>query len=70
TKYIFEELTNQQRNDITQEAQTGLRLMSFGQLTKWFEQSTNSQLMFSLSKRPYSDSDNNNSTKRQCIEFE
>ncbi|CAF4039152.1 unnamed protein product [Adineta steineri] len=70
TKDIFEELTNQQRNDITQEAQTGLRLMSFGQLTKWFEQSTNSQLMFSLSKRPYSDSDNNNSTKRQCIEFE
>ncbi|CAF0936074.1 unnamed protein product [Adineta ricciae] len=59
-KDVFEDLTNLQRNDITQEAQLGLRLLSFNQLTKWFEPPSG--------KRSYSEVDEYEiPTKRQCI---
>jgi hypothetical protein len=38
--------------------------MSFGQLSKWLEQSTDLQLMISLPKRPYSDCDNPSKIKQ------
>ncbi|CAF0848186.1 unnamed protein product [Rotaria sordida] len=69
-KDVLENLTNQERNDITQEAQIGLRLMSFGQLTKWLEQSNIHQLMVSLSKRSLPDCDDQIRVKRQCTELE
>ncbi|CAF1161055.1 unnamed protein product [Rotaria sp. Silwood1] len=69
-KDVFENLTNQERNDITQEAQIGLRLMSFGQLTKWLEQSKIHQLMVLLSKRSLPDPDDQIRVKRQCTELE
>ncbi len=97
----FKDLTNQERNNITQEAQVnkkqnyfifqfcvqfGLRLMSFEQLAKWFEQSPIPPLMVLLPKRSYSSEADNQSkkcchfylkmnlflvpAKRQCTEFE
>jgi hypothetical protein len=41
--------------------------MSFGQLSKWLEQSTHLQLMISLPKRPYSDSDNPSKIKQSDL---
>ncbi|CAF4332680.1 unnamed protein product, partial [Rotaria sp. Silwood2] len=69
-KDVLENLTYQERNDITQEAQMGLRLMSFGQLMKWLEQSKIHQLMVSLPKRSLSDMDDQIRVKRQCTELE
>jgi hypothetical protein len=44
--------------------------MSFGQLGKWFEQSTISQLMVLLPKRSYSsDFDNQSKWKKNVIVF-
>ncbi|CAF4216916.1 unnamed protein product, partial [Adineta steineri] len=70
-KDAFDNLNNQQRNDITHEAQIGLRFMAFGQLNKWFEQCDIPQMMLSFQKRSYSDDDNeSNSVKRQCTKSE
>jgi len=60
-KNIFDNLSDQQRNDITREAQIGLRLLAFGQLNKWLEEE--------VQKRLYSDEDDQISTKRQCTEL-
>ncbi|CAF1131482.1 unnamed protein product [Adineta steineri] len=70
-KDAFDNFNNQQRNDITHEAQIGLRFMAFGQLNKWFEQCDIPQMMLSFQKRSYSDDDNeSNSVKRQCTKSE
>ncbi|UJR20861.1 hypothetical protein I4U23_023971 [Adineta vaga] len=69
-KDIFDNLTVQERNDITYEAQIGLRLLAFGQINSWFEQHNILTSTISFPKRSYSDDDNQNSVKRQCTESE
>ncbi|CAF1218074.1 unnamed protein product [Rotaria magnacalcarata] len=67
---IFDKLTDQERNNITHEAQNGLRFMTFGKLNKWLEQYDVPKATKSYQKRPCSDYDNQMSAKRQCIESE
>ncbi|CAF3838809.1 unnamed protein product [Rotaria sordida] len=67
---IFDKLNDQERNDITHEAQIGLRFMAFGQLNKWFEQYDIPKVMKSFQKRSYTDHENQVSVKRQCLESE
>jgi hypothetical protein len=63
-KNALDYLNDQERNDITYEAQIGLRLLTFGQLNKWLEESDN----LHIGKRSYTDEDNQVSAKRQCTE--
>ncbi len=46
--------------------QIGLRLMAFGQLSKWLEQNDIPQGMKSFEKRSYSDHDNESNTTKKC----
>ncbi|CAF1025333.1 unnamed protein product [Adineta ricciae] len=61
---ICSNLTDQEREDITHEAQNGLRLLTFGRLNSWFEHSHSATT--SLQKRSHADDDNRNLAKRQC----
>jgi len=63
--FFLSSSTNSWQNDITAEAQFGLRLMSFGQLNRWFEQNTTS-----VGKRSHPDDRREISTKRQRVENE
>ncbi|CAF3977237.1 unnamed protein product [Rotaria sp. Silwood2] len=65
---IYDKLSDQERNDITHEAQIGLRFMAFEQLNKWLEQYDIPKVMKSFQKRSYPDDQNQVAAKRQCLE--
>ncbi|CAF4703518.1 unnamed protein product [Rotaria sp. Silwood1] len=67
---IFDKLSDQERNDITHEAQIGLRFMAFGQLNKWLKQYDIPKMMKSFQKRSYSDDEDQVAAKRPCLESE